>query len=319
MCLAGMLAALSGLAIAGCVARPAMTIHSSSGPPISLWAMNEEIGRELAACGVGDAVEVLPSALPQSINEVGAWPERSSHFPMVTPVDFAPAVTGDGPTDWHEYPQPHPDLKFIASLYEVGFGVLVFDDAIQSVEDLRGKRIAVARRPSSLRVLAEALLRDGWGILDEVTLVDLPPHGVAQAVADGRVDATTWSLMIEEPGGYRPLDSVVLKLGDWLAVEAEDVARMNAQNSFTTGLVQIESTAGESVHLVSFDQGLAGWSSSADVQVEAILDCLSALGERDGRMTALSHWPGLNAEMLHPAALKYYREVDPNFLAETPP
>ena len=284
-------------------AHPALTIYSPAAPPNMLWSINEAIGATLAACAVAGEVETVAVALPDAINSIGTMPDRAGHLAIVTTADFLPAVRGEGP-DWHGYVRAHDDLKFVASLYEVGIGMMVFDEAIRTPADLKGKRIAVPRRPSSLRVMAEAVLHDAWGLLDEVTLVDLPPHAVAEAAKAGRIDATTWNLMTETPDGFRPLLPDLSKMGRWLSVSAGDIERINAGNTFTTEAVTVAGA-----RLLSFRQALSAWSATADAQVVAILHCLGA-----APATAMGDWPGLRDIWVHPAALKFYRRSDPAYL-----
>ena len=320
-------AAFAAVVLAGCAALehsprsnheayPAISLYSPAAPPIILWSINEELGETLKACGAGEDVTTKALALPDSVNTIGEMPDRATHLPIVTTIDFFPAVTGTG-TDWHRYARAHEDLKFVASLYEVGIGVMVFDDSIRTPADLKGKAIAVPRRPSSLRVTAEALLRDGWQVFDDVTLVDMPPQGVAQAAADGRIHATTWNMMVETPDGFLPLLPDLTEPGRWLPVTGADIDRINAKNDFVTSSVVIgDKTVAETktATLLSFRQALAAWSSTSDAQVEAILQCLEATrGDGAEGATTLHDWPGLEEAVVHPAALEFYRQSNPGF------
>ncbi len=298
--------------------HPAITIYSPAAPPNMLWSINEEIAAKLNACSADDDVAVIAQALPDSINAIGKLSERGVHLPIVTTADFLPAVKGTGAA-WHHYARPHEDLKFVASLYEVGIGMMVFDDEIQTPKDLKGKTIAVPRRPSSLRVMAEALLGDGWGVLGDVVLIDLPPNAVADAAAAGTIDATTWNMMVETPNGYRPLLPSLPETGRWLSVSEADVKRINANNDFVTRTVTVKSaakqagtSAGAAPTLLSFRQSLAAWSSTSDEQITDILKCLDT--DQNGTATAINDWPGLEEEAVHAAALRYYRSKDPQFL-----
>ena len=126
---------------------------------------------------------VVAIPLPDSINAIT---DKRHELPIVTTVDFLPARDGTGPS-WHAYHRANKDLKLVCALYEVAFGILVFR---------KGPRIGVPPRPSSVRVLTEALLRDGYGILDEVELVDLRPD----EVTPDRVDATALHLLSFKQG-----------------------------------------------------------------------------------------------------------------------
>ncbi len=302
--------------------HPALSIYSPAAPPIVLWSINEEIGETLETCGAGRDVETIAQALPDSVNAIGKMPDRAAHLPIVTTIDFSPAVKGTGPA-WHAYERPHEELKFVASLYEVGIGVMVFDENIRTPNDLIGKTIALPRRPSSLRVMAEALLRDGWNILDKVEVLDdLGPRDIAAAIAEGRVDATTWNMMVETPDGMRPLLPGAMKAGRWLSVDETHIDQINAKNDFTTAavVIDVESASSESetlenATLLSFRQALAAWSATDDKQVEAILQCLeTAHGARAESAVVMNDWPGLAETTVHPAALEFYRRSNPDFL-----
>lgn len=289
-----------------------ITVYSPAAPPNLLWSMNAAVAETLQRCTVARTVKPVAVALPDSINRIGAMSDRGTHLPIVTTVDFSPAVNGTGP-DWHPYARPHHDLAFVATLYEVGLGVTVFDRSITHPEDLAGKTIAVPPRPSSLRLLTEALLKDGWGILDDVNLVDLAPSDVVSAAAAGRIDATTWNLMVEETAeAYRPLLPPLLALGQWLSVSDADVARINAANGFTTARVDIDRIIGENpnsganAQLLSFRQALTAWSATDAALVTAVLQCLATARKHDPAGT-LQDWPGLAPATMHPAALRFFR------------
>lgn len=289
-----------------------------------LWSINEEIGAKLKSCRAGEDVAVIAHGLPDSINAIGKMPDRAAHLPIVTTVDFSPAIKGTG-AEWHQFERPHKDLKFVASLYEVGIGMMVFDQNIRMPADLKGKKIAAPRRPSSLRVMAETLLRDGWGVLDDVVLVDMPPQDVAEAAADGRIDATTWNMMTQTPDGYRPLLPALLKIGRWLSIDDAAVERINAKNDFVTQSVTVNKVSGapnksaEPVStLLSFRQALAAWSSTNDRQITDILRCFDTAQHQTATpATAISDWPGLDETTIHAAALSYYRRKDPDFLKQS--
>lgn len=208
--------------------------------------------------------------LPDSINSIT---DKHHHLPIVTTVDFLPARNKTGPA-WHAYERANQDLKLVCTLYEVAFGILVFRD---------GPRIGVPPRPSSVRVLTEALLRDGWGILDDVELVDLRPH----EVDPGRVDATSWNLLLE---GRVPLLPELV--GRWLSVDEQCVAAINNANPFKLGSVRIGET-----RLLSFKQGLAAWDATEE---SVVLSLLRSLPQ------PLLDWPALSADQLHPGAIQFF-------------
>ncbi|MCI4643802.1 MAG: ABC transporter substrate-binding protein [Hyphomonadaceae bacterium] len=330
--------ALAGLVLAACSPGPAETpspapaptpeeaavnlvIYSPAPPQIMLHAHNSELGEILAACGAFESVETPPVALPDSINQINALDpaERPYHLPIVTTLDYPTARDNTAP-DWHGYTRANSDLLFVASLYDVSFGVLAFSEDIQSPDDLIGKRIAVPARPSAVRWFSEALLRDGWGILDQVELIDTVPPELPAAIAEGRVDATAWNIMSETPDGFQPMIAPLLDVpgAHWLGVSPETLDAVNTANPFTTELVQIEpgailgaQTQSETtIPLLSFRQALTAWADTPDEVVAEMLGCLSQAAPGYGPggefKAAALHWPGLTDEMLHPAARAFY-------------
>lgn len=295
----------------------ALTIYSPAPPTIMLNDQNVAIGEILATCPGVASVDIIPQALPDSINTINDLDEdvKPFHLPIVTPLDFPTARDNTAP-DWHAYNEASQDLKFVSSLYEVTFGVLVFDPEIQTVEDLVGKRIAVPARPSSVRWTSEVLFEDGWDILDEVTFVDTVPPEVPDLVASGEIDAMTWNIMSETPAGFTPLLPPLLDLENarWLGVDEAVAERISQANPFTLESVSI---AGKDIltpngpvladtDFLSFKQGLAAWDSTPDALVENLVSCLADAADTFGagadfEKTQLD-WPALNDDMIHPGA-----------------
>jgi len=226
---------------------------------------------------------VVAVPLPDSINSISRLPEaeKRHHLPIVTTVDFLPARDRTGPP-WHAYERANQDLKLVCALYDVAFGVMAFEPG-----SLKGKKIGVPPRPSSVRVLTEALLRDGWGILDAVELVDLRPNEIDPA----RVHATSWNLLTRVPEGFVPL--LPNLAGRWLDVSADAIAAINGANPFKIEGVQVGDTT-----VLSFKQGLAAWDCTED---SIVLSLLQRLPE------PLLDWPSLSEDLLHPGAARFFR------------
>jgi hypothetical protein len=297
-----------------------LTIYSPAPVTTALHRLNADL--VAALCSRGLPAQVVAVPLPDSINAINALPpeEKARHLPIVTTVDFLPAIRRQGP-DWHAYSRASADLKLAAALYDVAFGLLATSPGLASPQDLRGKRIGVPARPSSVRVLTEALLRDGWGMLDAVQLIDLPPSAVPDAVSSGRIDATTWNLMTISSEGVSPLIPLLSQRpgASWVEVDDGAVARMNAANPFKISGLRVRTDRIEDagpclrpvVNLLSFRQGLAVWASTPDTIVNEILECLrtcaaqfTRLSDSVGRMVS---WPFLAQEMVHPAACEFFR------------
>ena len=261
--------------------------------------------------------------LPDSINAINALApqDKALHLPIVTAVDFLPAIHRAGP-GWHSYDRANADLKMAAALYDVAFGALAIEGQISSPEHLRGKKIGVPPRPSSVRLLTEALLRDGWGILDAVELIDLPPPAVPDALSSGRIDATTWNLLTFGPGTLAPAIPGLLQMpgAHWIDVDEHAIARINAANPFKISQSQVQSDrtgapGARDATLLSFRQGLAVWSTTPDDIVTEILERLAARCGGGLSPSDMADWPCATADLFHPAACAFFRRhgiaIDP--------
>ncbi|WP_165793471.1 hypothetical protein [Hyphococcus luteus] len=164
-----------------------------------------------------------------------------------------------------------------------------------------------------MRVFTEALLRDGWGVLDDVEIVDIVPPDLPAAIKEGRIDATTWNIMsvtAEGPDAMAP-QLLQVKGAHWIPVETETVNEINKANDFKIENSSISGAGGEQINLLSFRQALAAWESTPDETVNAILACLEAKGAASSVLPAapreMARWPGLVKEHVHAAALEYYQ------------
>lgn len=294
-----------------------LTVYSPAPAKIMMHEHNVAAANLLEGCASFGRVDAPAVALPKSINDINMLQagEKPFHLPIMTTLDFKTAIDDTAP-DWHGYSRKNPDLKFVGSLYEVAYGIMVFDDSIAAPDDLRGSRIAVPARPSAVRWFSEALLSEGWGISDDVTLVPLIPPQVPEALANNEIDAVAWNIMSETPEGFRPLLPMLFanENARWLNVDEVTLNKINAASSFTTAIVDIaagEILAGENtnktpVKLLSFKQGLAAWSSTPDRVVKDIVTCLAAgkrsFGAAGSYVDQQFDWPGLEAQDIHPGA-----------------
>jgi hypothetical protein len=293
---------LGAIAVAPCLAgaaepAPRLTLYSPAPPDNPMHALNRGFGDGLAP-HLPVAPDVIAMPLPQSIHHIAPMEpaRRAWHWPITTSADFLPARLGVGP-DWHGYPRACPDLLFITALYEVGFGISVWDDKIRTAADLAGKRIAVPPRPSAVRLLAEALLFDGWGLGGQVTLVDRPPGG-----AVGGVDATAWNLVVPGSGGL--LSAGLPPTARFLPVDRDALERIHATHAFRLRLVISSGTP-----LLSFAQALAAWAESDGATIGAVLDHVAARPDIPGfpqSLAAMRDWPALAEDAVHPTARDWY-------------
>lgn len=290
-----------------------LRIYSPAPPSVMLHQFNLALGENLKACGIQNIVISL--ALPESINQFSdaSVKKKKTELPIVTTIDFFPAIHQQGPS-WHSYSKPNADLKFVASLYDVAFGVLAFDKDITTPEDLKGKRIGAPPRPSAVRVFTEALLRDGWGILEDVEIVDIYPPALADAVESGDIDATTWNLVTQADGALAVAVPGLLEVNNaaWVPVDADTVRAINDANTFQVDLTVIKSSPDEETALLSFRQALAAWEVTPDQTIDDILSCItsgeSVSNNLYSELHEMANWPGLNGAHIHQAALAFYHK-----------
>lgn len=296
-----------------------LVIYSPAPPTIMLHEHNAALGDALQTCGVAASVRVVPMALPASINAINALDPsvKPFHLPIVTTLDFQPAIDATAPA-WHGYDKANKDLKFVGSLYEVAYGVMVFDPAIEGPADLAGKRVAVPARPSAVRWFSEVLLQEGWSLSDEVVLVDTIPPEVPGGLAEGSLDAVAWNIMSETPSGYMPLLPMLIgqENARWLDVDETALGAINQGSPFSTELVRVntarvpggDATNSEEIKLLSFRQALAAWESTPDDLVEGVVQCLAEtdlpFGSPAGFSADQFKWPGLADDHTHKAALR---------------
>lgn len=283
-----------------------VTIYSPASPATPLHALNLRFAEAAAGAPGASRIEMPAVALPESVNRILAMDAvaRRTHLPIMTTTDFLPARLGAGPS-WHGYPQASGDLKFVAKLYDVGFGLYVMNPRVAGPDDLRGRRIGAPARPSAVRLLAETLLGDGWGVIDDVELVDMTPPEAVAALKSGAIDATAWNLALPTGSAFRPI--LPIEGGRYLGVDEAALARLHDANSFRLGFVDMP---GGGTPLLSFAQSLAAWDATPPETVNALLVGVERFAAGapalPGDAAAMIDWPGLAAAHIHPTALEFY-------------
>jgi hypothetical protein len=272
-----------------------LTLYSPAPATIRMHALNQVLGERLAGAGISN--EVVAVALPDAVNNICdlAAPERALHLPIMTSVDLLPAIRKTGP-QWHAYNRANADLRLLASLYDVGFGISVFDPVICTPEDLRGRAVYCPPRPSSVRLMTEALLFDGWGLEGQVELVDCRPPDLVPLIADGTLAATSWNLVTLERGTTTSLIPAKLR---FLPVDGPVLDRMNAAMAAPLGSCLVDGTP-----VIAFRQGICVWDETPDDMCRDILDAITQGGAPFFDDPAdQKAWPGLSDRHRHPVLL----------------
>lgn len=289
---------------------------------------NVALGDLISRSDVAMTATVTSLALPDSVNrlsDIGSE-AKANQLVLVNHFDFLCAVEQKGP-DWHSYDRANTDLKFVANLFGGGIGFLTADPAIKSPADIIGKSIAVLPRPSAIRAIAEIVLRDGWGILDQVELLDGQPAPSSEAAARGNADVRVVTT-IETQAGYKlvaplPEDSDLDM--NWIDIDEQAIGRMT-----TAGRVAFDRLVHPPIKdrrippfdqgvqpeagLVRFDEGLSAWDDTAPDIVAELLRLLAAGGKRWVESTGgvpfnaerLRNWSPLDDSYIHPGAKQFY-------------
>ena len=274
-----------------------LTLYSPAPPFTRLHALNVRLGELLEEGGL--QAEIIPVALPDSINHISTLPaeERALRLPIVTVADLLPAIQCSGP-DWHAYSRACPDLKLLASLYDVAFGMTVRDGVIEHPDDLSEQEIYCPPRPSSVRLLTEALVETGWGLGGRIAYCDAMPTDLGPAVGRGRLKATSWNITTLEGDCTTPNHRLMNM--HFLPVDAKTLARLNTGLHFKIGRCEVDG-----IPLLAFRQGIAVWDETPPEIAEAILQVLTnrETGPFFSNAEALADWPGLPDTYRHPALL----------------
>jgi NitT/TauT family transport system substrate-binding protein len=109
------------------------------------------------------------------------------------------------------------EMKLLATMYQSSPNAInaLVDSGIESIADLRGKRLAEPTGEAGTAMLPLLLEANGL-TLDDITRVAMPGAGMVAALAEGHVDAIIgstegWNLVLEDQG----FEVVVLPYADW--------------------------------------------------------------------------------------------------------
>ena len=261
------------------------------------------------------------------INELPAEHKKYT-LPIVPNTDFIPALRGEGPAPCHSYDNPMSDLKFVASISPTPWAIVTCNTDITTPEQLVGKKIGLEPEGGSPRILADAVLRDAWDIYDKVELKDYHPSQVVQGLLSGDIDATFWMQAWETLGGFECSFHSLLEEKDtyWINLSFEDIDRINERNNWKLGRILVHRGAirvagpkqdpPEDVGLPSFTGAICAWDETEDKVVYELVKFLDDKSElwpefSEGcplNLTRMSRYPGIDEGMVHPGALKYYKE-----------
>ncbi|MCZ6490760.1 MAG: ABC transporter substrate-binding protein [Acidobacteria bacterium] len=277
-------------------------------------------------CSSWLSAETISDSLPERLNIFAFLPNevRKNSFISMSSVDQKMAMEKTGPY-WHAYFTAFPDIRFVGATQRRAHGVVTKDPEIHTPQDLVGKRIAVIPRPSSLRALQEIVLFKSWGIYDDVEIKEYLPQDMEPALENGEIDAMFLPVVSivngEARGRYIDLERDDLW---WISLSVSDVSAAVEDTPILAERVTITPPNGATngdreVGLITRDSAYFTFAVTPD---DVVYDFIQAMrfacppGEEECEglsMDTMLRWPELTQSLVHPGALKYYREQGVQF------
>ena len=278
------------------------------------------------SCSKRLAAKTFTGPLPERLNIFAYRPreQRNGAFIHVSSVDQKMAMEKKGPF-WHAYVADFPDLRFVGSTVRIAQGLVTLDKHIKTAKALVGKRIGLVMRPSSLRVLQEAVLINSWGIYDQITVKEYPPGNMSGALDRGEVDVIFMPVIREDKGNLLSINLDINRTDiHWISISSKDVASATESTSILAEQLILPRSAatvtGEGdVGLITFDVAWFTFASTPDDVVYAFLQTVRHFCSPNGRECSvipadrLLRWPQLETGLIHPGAQKFYKEMEASF------
>jgi len=277
--------------------------------------------------------------LPSSVNKIDKMPaeERKYAFAaFLPPTDFLLARAGGGP-EKHKYTRAYTDLLFAGNVGTGGWTFLTRDrELAKDPRKLAGKVVGVVNPPEarawgSPDLLAYSILKDAWGIYDEVDLVKVSLPEVGGMFDAEMIDAAFWGMANSLSGTYTipgPFyDTFKENQYYWIPLTQADVDKINAANPWKISLLTVPKGSitipgppaktvnpPEDVIMCDFGSALAAWEDTEEDVVYEMLRFIVAnadkIKEAGLRMhpdpESMAQWPGLTKDVVHPGALRFY-------------
>lgn len=217
-----------------------------------------------------------------------------------------------------ENDDPYGDLRAVFSVHPEPMHVMVrADSGINSVMDMKGKRVNIGNPGSGTRVLANVLM-DAAGVSpDDFSLAaELKSSEQSAALCDGKLDAAIWAAGLPNGSSMEATSTCAIKLLDLTTSGTDTVLANNAAYAAATipggmypGNPDDVASWGPKATFVT-DAGAS--DEVVYVLVKAIFenfDDFRKLHPAFGRLTKEGMIKdGLSAP-LHPGAVKYYKEA----------
>ncbi len=314
-------------------------------PPPAEPSPHEVVNLELYTAMVGSDPYVMGLAMAEMLEDLHPWlratitetmgsadavhsadalpPQRRKNvmYLMVLPShEFVRASLGEPP-----YKRPFTDLSIAMAVSHAGFGFATYNPEIRTPKDLIGKKVGVFPKGSAIVTFSDALLKDAWGIYDQVDLSYNVPINFKDLMITGVLDATmviSLGTPTVTPGGFSasPYTSLVLgaKPTYWIPVIKEDIEKINQKHPWKAGLMEVskgalgENNPPEDTGLISFAAQINCWDTADEEVVYEMVKFLDEnmdeFARRTGRTLLVKLTPELPEERLHPGSQAYFKE-----------
>ena len=279
--------------------------------------------------------------LPGSVSKIDQMPpdqKKHAFVGYLTPTDFLTARAGAGP-EQHKYERTYTDLLFVGTVGAGGWTFLTKDPELaKDPRKLAGKKIGVnCTRGEAVwgspDLLSNAIVRDAWGIFDQVEFVKVMFPAAGGMLDAGLVDAAFWGMANDMSGKFTVPGILYTPLKNsqyyWIPLTQDDVDKINAANVWKISLITVPKDAlklpgspsetvnpPEDVTMANFGAVMTAWADTEDELVYEMLkflvDNADKIKEANLRLNpdpkSMAQCPGLTADMVHPGALRFYQE-----------
>lgn len=211
----------------------------------------------------------------------------------------------------------YEDLRALFSVHPEPMHLMArADSGINTVADLKGKKVNIANPGSGTRVLAETLMKYSGLTKEDFSLAaELKSSEQSAALCDGKIDATIWAAGLPNGSSQEATSSCDVKI---IALEGEAIDKLLAENP-----AYAAATIPGGMYPNNADD-IPSWGpkativTSAKVSDEVVYEVVKAIFENfDGFKGLHPAFARLNEEEMvsdalsadiHPGAMKYYKE-----------
>jgi TRAP-type uncharacterized transport system substrate-binding protein len=301
---------------------------AAGSPPYFIGITIAEMLRDLHPWLKASPLEAL--SVTDAVASSHALPPERQKYAVITGLDRPQIVLARRGIAPHT--RKHPGLKLLAIDCVATFAFASYDPEIKSSRDMIGKRVGLIIRGASPTPLSVALLREAWGIYDQVKISYHRPIDFKDVLTAGVADAAWLNLGSSgEEGVWTTApwtrEATGARRTYWISTTQEDIERINKSEevpwkAFLTVVPKGAWGGGEpreDVGGVSFVSYIGVW----DVMDEEVAyELVKLLGDNAAEYTRRmqgktinDRWildarpdPMMSEEDFHPGTLRYFNE-----------